>query len=83
MAWIISNVLLLHFCLIQIGRKCKQNDYKRWEVADPRNDTEKCLLGKVQAFERRDPTVKCLNGYNYTRLASSSICACTREDFEW
>lgn len=65
-----------------LGSLCNKNtDYKQWEVTDRRNDSEHCLLGKKQVFERRDPTKRCYNGYNYDRAISSAPCLCTREDF--
>jgi len=64
-----------------LGAKCKSGDYKPWEVTDQRNDTEHCVLGKKQIFERRDPKAICFNGMDYNRTKSVGACLCKREDY--
>lgn len=52
-------------------------------MTDQRNDTEHCVLGKKQIFERRDPKAICFNGMDYNRTKSVGACLCKREDYSW
>ena len=64
-------------------RPCGSNDYAEWIVTDQRNDTERCVLGKKQKFERRKAKQVCYNGRNYDRPIEVAPCLCVREDFKW
>ena len=69
--------------IIFVGRPCKTADYYQWIATDQRNDTEKCVLGKKQMFERRKAKSVCFNGMNYDRPIRVEPCECQREDFKW
>merc|ERR1719450_274916 len=76
-AWVVIQVDVRHV----LGLPCKESQYKEWRVVDHRNDTNYCVLGKKQAFERRMPNARCYNGYNYDRANYSSPCECEMEDY--
>ncbi|XP_065056294.1 sortilin-related receptor-like [Rhopilema esculentum] len=65
-----------------LGQPCTSNQYKNWTMVDPANDTDNCLLGKRQMFEKRAPKELCFNGKNYDRPVFTYNCPCVREDFE-
>lgn len=64
-----------------LGSNCTKDQYFVWSPSEDIPDRD-CLLGSLLYYERKLPSEVCYQGINYDRPTNSSICGCTREDFE-
>ena len=63
-------------------RTCTGHDFYLWHPWDDRTDQD-CILGAAVTIERRNSSVCCLIGQDYSRPTQFSKCRCTVDDFEW
>ena len=64
------------------SRNCSSADFYLWHPWDDRTK-QPCLLGSMVAIERRNSSICCLIGRDYSRPVQFSKCSCTEDDFEW
>ena len=61
---------------------CSPSHYYGWHPWDDRTD-QACILGSSVTIERRNASVCCLIGKEYSRSVDVKSCPCNEEDFEW
>ncbi|GAB1600804.1 sortilin-like [Argonauta hians] len=69
-----------------IQKKCEESDYKLWLAHSTRwkNTAENtgCLLGLKTSFYRLRPESWCYNGRNHINKNETTVCMCTRSDYQ-
>ena len=61
---------------------CPGSAYYYWQPWDDRSDAN-CILGSSVTIERRNASICCLIGQDYSRPVQFSVCPCYEDDFEW
>lgn len=74
------DVVTVNFSSI-FPRTCSWSDYYYWRPWDNRSP-EGCILGSSVTIERRNASICCLIGEEYSRPFQFSVCPCVEEDFE-
>ncbi|XP_052780242.1 sortilin-like isoform X2 [Mya arenaria] len=70
-----------------INKKCTDLDYEIWMAHESHRQDEGsaiagCLLGQKETFYRLKKDSFCYNGYDHVVINKTSVCECTREDYE-
>ncbi len=59
------------------------SDYEVWTVhSDDKEESERCVLGKLVSYVRRKQESKCFNGEMFERPIFVKDCECTEKDWE-
>ncbi|XP_026799218.3 sortilin isoform X1 [Pangasianodon hypophthalmus] len=68
-----------------LTRECGEQDYMKWlahsDEGEPGSETNGCVLGYKETFQRLRKTSVCRKGRNYVVSKQQKPCPCSREDY--
>ncbi|KAF7694133.1 sortilin isoform X2 [Silurus meridionalis] len=68
-----------------LTRECGEKDYIKWlahsDEEKRKSETNGCVLGYKETFQRLRKTSVCRNGRNYVVRKQQKLCLCSREDY--